>query len=308
MSADLKTEIKKVLEKVKVSALSAPPKIIEFTTESDLFASFSTLCDSHILSAPVYDTQAKEYVGFLDLRDLVSYVIHAEKAKNTKHVCLKDIIVNIPQVSDVQVTISYLARRHRFKPVPQAASLYDVAVSLCGGGAHRVPVIGADGRVINIISQSVIIKHIKQHLGELPSLNAITVKDSGVGTSPVIKTSSHASAVSAFDLLDTTGRFGMAVTGEGDAIVTQTCAHDLKLWLKNPSSDLLGQPIMKFLQVIRSQDIDIQVPVLSAQDKDTLSYVIQKLEATRQHRIYIVDGSYHPIRVVSLTDLLKACT
>jgi CBS-domain-containing membrane protein len=307
MAGGLKDEIQKVLSSAKVSDLTPPPSIIEFLTTDNLHESFSTLCGAKILSAPVYDQAKKEYIGFLDLRDLVSFVIHAEKAKKTKHVCLKDIIVNIPLVSNVEVTISYLARRHRFKPVDQNATLFDVAQSLCHG-CHRVPVVGADGKVVNIVSQSVLIKHIKQHLEGLPTLGSLSVKDSNIGSAPVIKCNAQSSAVSAFDVLDTTGRFGMAVTGEGEAIVTQTSAHDLKLWLKNPSSDLLNQPIMKFLQVIRSQDIDIQVPVLSAQEKDTLSFIIQKLEATRQHRIYIVDGSYRPIKVISLSDLLKFCT
>jgi hypothetical protein len=55
----------------------------------------------------------------------------------------------------------------------------------------------------------------------------------------------------------------MAVTGEQGRIVTQTSAGDLKLWLKHPQSELLSLPIMKFLQTIRMQDIDITVPVLS---------------------------------------------
>ena len=59
------------------------------------------------------------------------------------------------------------------------------------------------------------------------------------------------------------GRFGMAILGEGDSLITQSSAQDLKLWLKMPSSELLDLPILKFLQVIRSQDIDIQVPALN---------------------------------------------
>jgi len=307
MAEGVEAEIQKVLEKVKVKDLEAPNKIIEFTTTDDLCESFLTLCESNILSAPVYDNEAKEYVGFLDLRDLVSYVIHGEKAKKTTHMCLKDIIINIPQVSNVQVTVSYLARRHRFSPVKTGATLYDVAQSLCGG-SHRVPVVGSDGKVINIVSQSVVIRHIGKHLHELPTLASLTIKASDLGSTPVIKCVVDSPAVDAFDILDTTGRFGMPVTSQTGPIVTQTSAQDLKLWLKNPSSELLNQPIMRFLQQIRSQDIDIQVPVLSAQDKETLGYIIEKLHATRQHRIYIVDSTFHPTKVISLTDLLRFCT
>tara|TARA_R110002050_G_scaffold103214_1_gene212192 strand:- start:385 stop:807 length:423 start_codon:yes stop_codon:yes gene_type:complete len=91
------------------------------------------------------------------------------------------------------------------------------------------------------------------------------------------------------------GRFGMAVLGEDKTILTQTSANDLKLWLSMPSSEVshlllasvwrtaLLQPcfllltlvllqlfdlsIIHFLQKIRSQDVDIQVPVLSCSGK-----------------------------------------
>ena len=102
-------------------------------------------------------------------------------------------------------------------------------------------VIGANGKVVNIVSQSVIIRHIKQHLNgfffsyfcilclhhhhqlnsknfslltlslpsflillELSTLSTLTIKESNIGTAPVIKCSSQTSAVAAFDLLDTT--------------------------------------------------------------------------------------------------------
>jgi CBS domain-containing protein len=308
MSADgtMKDSVKAVLEKVKVGDLPKPPSLIEFTTTDNLTDSFSTLIQAKILSAPVFDAEKKEYIGFLDLRDLVSYVIHAEKAKANKHFCLKDIVANVPLVSDVEVTISYLARRHRIQMVSQDSTLYDVAKLLCTR-LHRVPVIGDDGKIVNIVSQSVIIKHISQHLKDLSGFAGLIVKDVKVGSSPVLQVKSETSAITAFDLLDTHGRFGIAVTGQEDAILTQTCAGDLKLWLQKPSSQLLDLPVMKFLQIIRANDDDIQVPVLATSEKDTLSHVIQKLEATRQHRIYVVDAKFTPNRVISLTDLLRFC-
>jgi hypothetical protein len=52
---------------------------------------------------------------------------------------LKDLIDYVPLVSDVEVTISYLARRHRFLRVDETATLYDV-VKILRTRNHRVPV------------------------------------------------------------------------------------------------------------------------------------------------------------------------
>ena len=99
----------------------------------------------------------------------------------------------------------------------------------------------------------------------------------------------------------------MAVIGQDDALVSQTSVDDLKLWLNMPSSELLDLPILKFLQKIREQDLDIQVPVLSCSEKDSLAFMIQKLDATRSHRIYVVDAHFRPMKVVSLTDVVNLC-
>jgi len=67
-------------------------------------------------------------------------------------------------------------------------------------------------------------------------------------------------------------------------------------------------PIMKFLQQIREQDVDIHVPVLACSEQDSLAFVLQKLDATHSHRLYIVDAFSRPIKVISLTDILGLCT
>lgn len=66
----------------------------------------------------------------------------------------------------------------------------------------------------------------------------------------------------------------MAVIGQDDALVSQTSVDDLKLWLNMPSSELLDLPILKFLQKIREQDLDIQVPVLSCSGKSFHFFIL----------------------------------
>ena len=57
------------------------------------------------------------------------------------------------------VTITYLARRHSFRPVGISASLAEIA-GLLGRvdhnhhvWAHRVPLVDDDGTIVNIVSQ-----------------------------------------------------------------------------------------------------------------------------------------------------------
>jgi predicted transcriptional regulator len=58
------------------------------------------------------------------------------------------------------VSVSSLARRKNFLCVPETATLDDVAKLLVHKGCHRVPVIDETGEIVNIISQSTIIKSV----------------------------------------------------------------------------------------------------------------------------------------------------
>jgi CBS domain-containing protein len=59
-----------------------------------------------------------------------------------------------------------MARRNPFHPVPESASLLDVAEKLAKG-THRVPVINEGGDVINIISQSSLVKFLLANQAKL---------------------------------------------------------------------------------------------------------------------------------------------
>jgi len=281
--------------------------IIEFPSNASLFNSFQVLTEKRVLSAPVYNFQTREYIGFLDLRDLVTFVVHSERAAHIpNHNSLKDIVESASLVTNSEITLESLAKKHEFHRVDQDSNLFDVA-KILRTNVHRVPYF-ENGVLVNVVSQSLLIKFLCKRLKDMPSLKTTKVSSVEIGTSPVFTCHADDLARHVFEKLEQKGRFGLAVLGENNVIITQTSAHDLKLWLNMPSSSLLDLPILKFLQRIRSQDIEIQVPVLSCSGKDSLMTIIQKLDATRSHRIFVVDNQFHPVRVVSLTDILTLCT
>jgi CBS-domain-containing membrane protein len=287
-----------LMAKAKVKDLPRPHRIIQFTTESPLIEAFHELTERKVLSAPVYDTAAKKYVGFLDLRDLVATAVDSSK----QYASLKELLTSHALVD---VDIKQLAERHGFQCVEEDSTMLDVAKLLCTR-FHRVPYF-ENGVLVNVISQSAIISYLCKHLAELPELGHISVHSSGIGTSPVLKCRSDTPSIKVFEKLKEGRVFGLAIIGFDDCLVTQTSAHDLKLWVSRPSSELLTLPIIQFLQRIRSTDLDIHVPVLSCSEKDSIGYVLQKLEATRSHRIFVTDAHFHPQRVVSLSDILRFC-
>ena len=70
--------LKRLLERTPVEVLRTPGDaraVVEIASTLAIADGFQVLLDERVLSAPVYDPAAHTYVGFLDLRDLVSWAV-----------------------------------------------------------------------------------------------------------------------------------------------------------------------------------------------------------------------------------------
>lgn len=78
--------IRDILSSVKVTEddlLNDFGTIIQIDSTTPLASAYKTLCDHHILSAPVWDEKQQAFIGFLDLRDFVSFATSGyEEAKH----------------------------------------------------------------------------------------------------------------------------------------------------------------------------------------------------------------------------------
>jgi len=288
-----------------VSSIPPPPQLVVVSSTETPVQGFEKLLKYNILAAPVYDEVAKKYTGFLDIRDLISYAVFA--FENRDKVAYKPKGPVYTTLID-DVTVTYFSRRNPFHPVNSQATLWDVAQILAKGGVHRVPVVDSDGKLLNIVSQSTLIQLFNRELNASLKEVALLKILGSLGTSPVLSVSADALAIDAFKLMDNSKRTGIAVVDSQLRLVGNTSGKDLKLFIGSTNSyDVLMLPILTFLNKIREEKIDISMPSIAALTDDTLGYVIQKLASTRVHRLYIVnsDTDYRPIRVISLTDILR---
>lgn len=299
------SDLASFLSSHKLSDLPQPrPHVICVPAGTAPTEAFKILVDNNILSAPVYDEYLHHYWGFLDLRDLISFAVFAEE--NAGGHTLNEIIghgVKMFRHPETAITTPYLARRHSFTPVPETATLADVA-SILASGVHRVPVLKA-GQVLDIISQSNLISYIYGHLKDIPSLAHIHIADMRIGTSPVLAVKHSTSVFETFKLLDSQGKTGTAVVDDHGAILTSTCGKDLKLWLMAQSAGFMKMSIFDFLKEIRKREIYESALVVTVRESDTLGFLVGKLHATRSHRVFVIDAHDHPIKVISLTDILS---
>jgi len=303
--------LKHLFEKHTVADMPTPKTLIEIDSKAQLIDGFEALINNKIQSAPVYDAATNTYIGFLDVRDLVSFVRFVyDEQKVMDNQTLKDIVLHgvhmFKAPTTEGVTISYLARRNKFSPLSPTANLLAV-VELLARGLHRVPILNENGKLVNIISQSSIVNYLDHHLGQMETIANATLDSLKIGTKPVLSVPQTASVIDTLRLMDSKGISGVAITGHHGRLVGITTGKDLGLFIKNPNLATLSSPVFQFLAEIRDQSIDIRVPTISVFPKDSLSRAIGILAATKVHRVFLVDNEqdYKPIAALSITDILR---
>jgi len=204
------------------------------------------------------------------------------------------------------VTCTYLSRRNPLHPVADSATLWDVVV-LLSKHVHRVPIVNDKGEIINIISQSSAMKFLHDHEKEFHKDFAHSVEQLNLGSSPVHTVREDTPTIEVFRMMDNKKISGVGVVNSAGALVGNTSGSDLKLFVKLPSIALLHVPISDFLKKIRQESLDERMPTFAVASHDSLRVVINKLVATRVHRVFVANDEhgYKPVRVISITDILR---
>jgi len=246
------TSFRELLAAHKVSDLPLPKgHVITVQSNETPFDGFKKLIQHNILSAPVFDLQTKKYTGFLDMRDLVSFVVFVDDdQKSDVPANLQDLIMHgiklFKQPVD-GVTCTYLSRRNPMHPIHANDTLLQ-AVEILAKGIHRLPVLNDHGEVINIISQSSIISFLEKHHTAIKADTAQSIGEIQLGTRPVISVTESTPAIEAFRLMDKKGISGVAVVDRQGRFIGNTSGSDLKLFIKTISLELLRKPISDFFE------------------------------------------------------------
>jgi len=303
---------KALLQRTKISSLATPKGgVVLITSDETSHQGFKKLIANNILSAPVVDIETGKCTGFLDIRDLVSFVVFVDDDQKSEFPSnLNDLLLHgcklLKQPSD-GVTTTYLSRRNPFHPIREEDYLWS-ACEILAKGVHRVPIVDANGAIINIISQSTIINFLNKHINEIKVDFTASIQDLNIGTKPVLSVPKNTSAIDTFRLMDNRKISGVAVVDEHGTFIGNTSASDLKLFVKTLSLSILNLPIMDYLKKIRQESLfDDKMPTISVSHKDNLATVIQKLAFTKVHKIFVADDSqgYKPYCVVSITDIIR---
>jgi 5'-AMP-activated protein kinase regulatory gamma subunit len=273
---------------------------------------FKGLVKHNFLSVPVLQKTKHKWFGFLDLADIVLYVVNAfgESRLNVEQdfwtLADKEVEFQNKTVNDL---MRYpLTRRNPFHPITGGYSLlYAIEALARERSLHRVPVIDDERQLMNLITQSQVIRFLQQNLHLLGDKRLTPAKDMQGVMHQVFAINIRQRAIDAFQQLVEKAVTGVAVVDDTGKLKGNLSLRDLKAM----STDgrffwRLYQTVDNYLTKLKKEVKEGQRPkrVQSCKASDTLEHAINLLADHSIHRVYVVDDAKKPIGVVTLKDVL----
>lgn len=312
-------EVSKILSSCTVDDVVFDRPVVFLTASSTVPEALNVLTDNRILSVPVYDEEAKKFIGFVDYNDVMDLIVECYKTRpaSGKHV-FQDIAEFLKDMAADPMhpfkSIVNLSRRNPYHSVPPGTTLLQVAQLLGQEGLHRIPV-EKDGTIIKIISQSHIVGVLATNLRLFSHVLLGSVKDAGL-LKEVVSVSASTKILDALEQIAQSGISGVAVVDpENGKMVANLSSSDIRVLLATEDAhyDFFSLSALQVVQVSRRMMPHHPTPddaksfpaVVTAHPDTPFAELIERLAATRLHRMYIVDAEGHAVGVVSLKDILS---
>jgi 5'-AMP-activated protein kinase regulatory gamma subunit len=297
--------------------------ILEFTKDVTLGKALHSLADHGVLSAPVWDQDAKKYLGFVDVFDLMTLAVGVDVLM---HILPDSMLQKKPKSEEdlrfqKEMTLGEMMGDsaggggfNPWCPVEEGAKFRDV-VRLLATKARRVPVLSkTTGKVIQIISQSQVCALLYERVKAGGVLNDTTPGTTGLGLKPVFSIKDTDQARDAFQLMVDKQVSSVCVVDENGEILTAVSTKDIRLLPRLEAAgldrnNLLDMNVREFVGLVRrATEIDgkSHAACVTVELNTPLATVLGKLAATKMHRVYVIDPQRRPVGVISVSDVVVA--
>lgn len=286
--------------------------IINISANESVVEAMQVLSSNNILSAPVFDKENDNFLGFVDMMDLLANVVsfysdrQSTDAKQGEEVpvswCrnIETLQQRGEQFAKQPITaLIDKSRVDEFCPVSHHGTLFQLMEDVLSQNVHRVPVFDNTDRVYNILSQSDVIRFLYEHIRDIGIARFDTVEKLGLGTRAVISMSARAKAIHAFFLMLYQKVPAVAIVSGNGELVGNLSASDLRGLDQNSFTELL-KPVMEFVKSVKRHR-----GLVTCKTGSTLESVLSKLANNNVHRLWMVDDQNCPIGVITLTDVMK---
>jgi len=306
LSSVLKTPVSDILPK--------QDHVVVIDAKEPLPVAFHILSKNNIYSAPVYDSSKNEFCGFLDMVDVVAYIVKIfEDMEDKKGGVHKgglpaDFYTLLEQVCKFDQahasSVADLSKRNPLCPLRPTSTVDDALRIFCKTGTHRIPIFVGD-KLVSILTQSMTIAWLSKHVDLLGDLGKRTIQGLGVGLKEVVSVAASDRAIDAFKLMNQHRVNAVAVLESDNTLMTTLSAKDIKVLDTEALFTKLYKNVVEYVSAARSHELITTAPAMSCHLETPFKEVIGKLGVSHRHRCWIVSDKKHLLGVISLKDVLQ---
>jgi len=293
----------RICEFVKIKDLAPKWPHVHIARTTDTISEvFKILIDNFILSVPLLDVTTKKYVAFIDIFDILAYVVE---------------VLNLPIENDSWMMSSQFqttscivlpnrSQRNPWQIVSEEAPLQSAISILAQSGAHRLAVIDSQGRFSSIITQSRIVRFLANRSMELGSLGDQEVRNLPLMSTNLVTIYSYERLLDSFLKIYNYNISCVGVIDEEGKLIGNISITDFKdIGFSAGMFQKMFITNSQFLnRKIEGQDLP---HLIWCYPKTSLRDVLFKLRVNGIHRVYIVDSedTMFPEGVITMTDILN---
>ncbi|ELR13874.1 CBS domain containing protein [Acanthamoeba castellanii str. Neff] len=296
---------------------------VEWVRPDDLVdQAFQKMAKHDLTALPVVEpstgTAPGAIKGFVDVVDLVAFLANVGTrimtnpygAGESRSIATDDVAILHRRSKEFRITntveISDYCKRNPLHKVNQNMSTKDL-INFFGKSneyIHRVAVVDDNHNLIGVLTQSMLLRCIHGDLSQMREINDL--KAGSLRMTEVNKLATVPADMVAFDAFMTMHKEGLSslavVSGNGE-IFENISATDLKGALTDFKRLLLS--VRDYLAVTRAVVIGKKRAegLVYCEREKSLVEVMNRINETRVHRLYVVDEQRKPVGVVSLTDI-----
>eukprot|EP00301_Raphidiophrys_heterophryoidea_P022111 c6348_g1_i1.p1 GENE.c6348_g1_i1~~c6348_g1_i1.p1 ORF type:complete len:322 (+),score=84.42 c6348_g1_i1:97-1062(+) len=271
------------------------------------------LSAKNYLSCPVKASDSSEWLGFVDMMDILSFMIEecSQEKKlempgrgevHWKSWCQNEELLRL-RGSDLEQrdaeSIINSSHCDPFCPVEDSGNMFQLVETLAR--VHRVAVRDTNGEISHIITQSAIIQFLNANIVVVGDLAKKTLKELGLVEGGVISMSEHAEAIVGFHTIKFNRVGGIAIVNTNNEYIGTLSASDLKGLTPEQFPSLL-KPCRKYIED-RNGGV-LPQPVVCSGDV-TFFDAVHMLATKRVHRLWVLDALSHPVAVVTLSTIIR---
>ncbi|KAL9649568.1 hypothetical protein ABK040_003246 [Willaertia magna] len=318
--------LKQRFENTTIEKLVGSSKnLLSFTQHETLQHAMNQLIKWDVRSAPIYlheeKTQKAHEVQFIDFSDIIAYVIdmfrqaliESSNHLNTPVSPRKTITLPLLQNEEVIRTIlsTPVIKVANYSKMDAHGILrsHHTALDAIGEflkGNKRIIIEDEEGKIINVVSHSDVIKLMKDCIDEHESEGIFHVTCNELNLSHELKccATEDMRTIDVFIMMNNHKvNFVPIVSSEDKQLISVLSSRDIQM-IQEGEFSLLDLPVLDFLSAVRQKSVTEKYPYIYCKPDSSLELIVKRLKATRVHRLIVLENQF-PAGVVSTLSLVS---